>query len=174
MFVLAMEYLSRLIKANIEYPDFNFHPKCEKIGLTHLAFADDIILFARGDVQSVNIVFQSLIQFGQCSGLDLYINKSNLFAVGISDVELYNLQQVIGLPIGEFCVKYLGSQLVHGKIKVVHFNPLIEKIGVYQLLVHTYIFLCWQIGASQICYPGIRILLAAKLSHSFYHLGQNH
>lgn len=64
LFVLAMEYLSRAIKVATSNPNFNFHPKCEKIGLTHLSFADDIILFSRGDVHSVTILHNTLQQFG--------------------------------------------------------------------------------------------------------------
>lgn len=29
---------------------------CDQVGMTHLAFADDIMLFARGDPMSVNIL----------------------------------------------------------------------------------------------------------------------
>lgn len=50
LFVLAMYYLSRAIKIITANPNFNYHPKCERIGLTHLSFADDIIFFTRGDV----------------------------------------------------------------------------------------------------------------------------
>lgn len=59
LFVLAMDYLSRAIKATSSNPNFNFHPKCERIGLTHLSFPDDIILFSRGDQQSVAILFDT-------------------------------------------------------------------------------------------------------------------
>lgn len=48
LFVLAMEYLSRSIKAATDVPNFKFHPKCKQIGLTHLSFADELILFTRG------------------------------------------------------------------------------------------------------------------------------
>lgn len=48
LFVMAMDYLSRILKAYTKNPDFKDHPKCEQIGLTHLAFADTIILFSRG------------------------------------------------------------------------------------------------------------------------------
>lgn len=34
----------------------HFHPKCVRSGLVHLAFADDIPLFARGDYPSVKVL----------------------------------------------------------------------------------------------------------------------
>lgn len=42
LFAIGMEYLSRCL-AGID-GDFNYHPRCERIGLTHLMFADDLIL----------------------------------------------------------------------------------------------------------------------------------
>lgn len=64
LFVLAMEYLTWSIKAATSNPRFNFHPKCEKIRLTHLFFFMKLFFFSRGDLESVSILFHTLIQFG--------------------------------------------------------------------------------------------------------------
>lgn len=53
LFVMDMEYLARMIKISTVNLDFNFHPKCLKLLITHLAFADDLILFSRGDAELV-------------------------------------------------------------------------------------------------------------------------
>lgn len=82
LFVLAMDYLSRSLNKATANLNFNFHPKCEKIGLSHLAFSDDIIFFSRGDSTSVSIILDTLCCFGQCSGLELNLTKSQLFATG--------------------------------------------------------------------------------------------
>lgn len=47
LFVLAMEYLSRMIKISTANPNFNHHPKCSKMGITRLAFVDDLMIFTR-------------------------------------------------------------------------------------------------------------------------------
>lgn len=94
-----------------------------------MAFADDIVLFSRGDDGSVNILTRSLQQFGHASGLELNPNKSKLFAAGITDTELSLLQQITGFSIGDFPFRYLGTPLAHGKMKVVYFNHFIEKIA---------------------------------------------
>ena len=47
LLAISMEYLSRCLGELKEDHDFNFHPKCEGIKLTHLMFADDLLLFAR-------------------------------------------------------------------------------------------------------------------------------
>ncbi|XP_070012937.1 secreted RxLR effector protein 78-like [Nicotiana sylvestris] len=58
LFVLAMEYLSRSLKTLKEDKKFKYHPKCTKFNLEQLRFADDLLLFCRGEVQSVQILHQ--------------------------------------------------------------------------------------------------------------------
>ena len=50
LFVLCLEYLSRSLNQLKDGRDFNFHPRSQDLNITHLAFADDLILFSRGDV----------------------------------------------------------------------------------------------------------------------------
>ncbi|XP_060216428.1 secreted RxLR effector protein 78-like [Lycium barbarum] len=53
LFVIAMEYLSRLLN-ELEYnKQYKYHPKCAKVKPTHLSFEDDLLLFARGDKVSI-------------------------------------------------------------------------------------------------------------------------
>lgn len=32
--------------------EFKYHPRCARMGITHLSFAGDLLLFARGDLSS--------------------------------------------------------------------------------------------------------------------------
>lgn len=47
LFVLVMEYLTRMFSAMAKEPGFNFHPMCRRLRLTNLAFADDLLSFVR-------------------------------------------------------------------------------------------------------------------------------
>lgn len=49
LFVIVMEYLSRLLKKLTKNPAFKFHPKCVKTKITQLGFADDLLLLCKGD-----------------------------------------------------------------------------------------------------------------------------
>ncbi|KAL0286498.1 UNVERIFIED_CONTAM: hypothetical protein Sangu_2730000 [Sesamum angustifolium] len=55
LFIICMEYFSRLIKRKTTDSDFNFHSKCEKLKITHLLFVDDLMMFSRGDLSSVHL-----------------------------------------------------------------------------------------------------------------------
>ncbi|XP_057948369.1 uncharacterized protein LOC131144039 [Malania oleifera] len=48
LFVICLEYLSRLLKSLEGKFRFKFHPKCKELKITHLVFADDLMLFSNG------------------------------------------------------------------------------------------------------------------------------
>jgi hypothetical protein len=48
LFIYCMEYLSRMLILACMQPGFWFHPKCGIHGISHLAFADDVLLLYRG------------------------------------------------------------------------------------------------------------------------------
>ena len=84
LFVLGMEYLSRILKCTSQDDSFKFHPRCKPLQLTYLCFADDLILFARGDYTSIHIIFQGLEIFFDSSGLHANSSKSAIYLAGIS------------------------------------------------------------------------------------------
>ncbi|XP_022868525.1 uncharacterized protein LOC111388095 [Olea europaea var. sylvestris] len=100
LFVLCVEYLSRLLKAIMDDSNFNFHPKCGPQKITHLVFANDLMLFARGDVMSVKILMNCLSTFGSISRLGLNVLKSILFIVGIHGQLLENILELTNVPRG--------------------------------------------------------------------------
>ncbi|KAL0345475.1 UNVERIFIED_CONTAM: Retrovirus-related Pol polyprotein from type-2 retrotransposable element R2DM [Sesamum radiatum] len=67
-FLLCMEYFSRLIKRKTFDSDFNFHPLCEKLKITYLLFANDLMLFSCGDFPSIHILMECLQEFRDVSG----------------------------------------------------------------------------------------------------------
>jgi len=73
LFVLSMEYLSRLLAKTSLNSKFKFHPSCKKIQLTHLIFADDLILFSKAGPDSLHLMMSALQDFHDCAGL-----KTNL------------------------------------------------------------------------------------------------
>ncbi|CAI8588215.1 unnamed protein product [Vicia faba] len=66
LFVIIIEYLHRIMAKMQENMDFNHHAKCEKLKVTHLAFADDLLMFSRGGLQicsDYDESFQQLHEF---------------------------------------------------------------------------------------------------------------
>lgn len=94
-----------------------------------MVFADDLMIFTRGDKNSVSIISQTLKQFGLVSGLHCNPKKSKIFAAGITQENFLELQQLSQFSPREFPMKYLGLPLVHGKTKCSLFSPLHESIS---------------------------------------------
>lgn len=78
IFALVMEVFScLLVEASIEL-EFQFHPKYAAIGLSHLYFADDVLIFSKVDFHSV------LEEFNALSRLRINPSKSYVFCSGLS------------------------------------------------------------------------------------------
>lgn len=128
LFVICMEYLSRLLLKASRDPSFQFHPKCAKVGITHLAFADDIMLFGSGELPTVRILWDTLKEFGRCSGLEVSVPKSNIYCGGVSAENLKEIVDETGLEVGDMPFRYLGIPLAATRLKIVHFEPLLNRV----------------------------------------------
>jgi len=129
LFVLCLEYFSRSLKTVTDNSDYNFHPRCGSLRITHLAFADDLLLLARGDIPSVKIIVDCLSDFGAVSGLRVNVLKSNMYCAGIMEQDLEALQNLSMFSRGLMPFRYLGVPIAAAKLRVHHFSPLIDKIA---------------------------------------------
>ena len=100
LFFIAMEAFSRSLSKEVLHPRFDFHPKCKAINLSHLCFADDIFLFAKGNMTSVQITMDELAKFEAFSGMQVNKKKSAVFLARINDsVKATNLNMA-GFSLG--------------------------------------------------------------------------
>ncbi|XP_039039748.1 uncharacterized protein LOC120177804 [Hibiscus syriacus] len=105
-----------------------YHPKCKKIGLTHLSFADDILIFCKGNIEYVSGVINVLDQFYEMFGLKLNAAKCELYTAGITYRDLEQILQSTGFKHGSLPVRYLGVPLVTRKLTEKDCVALIDKI----------------------------------------------
>ncbi|GAA0161063.1 reverse transcriptase [Lithospermum erythrorhizon] len=128
LFLLCIEYLSRLLKVETGKDIFNFHPKCQGAQITHLAFADDLMPFSYGDIASVDILMTCLETFEGVSGLSLNPAKSSIFLAGVKDDRKRSILERVGFPEGTFPVRYLGIPLAPTSVSVKDFSPFTDAI----------------------------------------------
>ncbi|KAE8683874.1 hypothetical protein F3Y22_tig00111166pilonHSYRG00224 [Hibiscus syriacus] len=69
---------------------FNFHPKCKKVGLTHLCFADDLLVFCKGSLDFV------IAKGAQVSWKKICLMKSEV-GLGVQAVGDWNKACVVHL-----------------------------------------------------------------------------
>ncbi|XP_074296366.1 uncharacterized protein LOC141626478 [Silene latifolia] len=96
LFTLCLEYFTRILAVVTLRHDFHFHPMCRALGLCHLAFADDLLLFCRGDASSVKVLMRALHTFSIASGLTVNKSKSDIFMNGLTDTDKAYILQLSG------------------------------------------------------------------------------
>jgi hypothetical protein len=128
LFIYCMEYLSRMLILACRQPGFWFHPKCGIHGISHLAFADDVLLLYRGDYSSVNGISQQLTIFGKTAGLDINPSKSSIFFGGVSPSQKLSILHTTGFHKGCFPFTYLGVPLSPHRLLASQFSPLIHSL----------------------------------------------
>lgn len=78
LFVLAMDVLSKMLDAGVASNRFKPHPSCEELLITHLSFADDVLVFFDGSEESLRGILEILEEFKQLSGLIINKDKTEL------------------------------------------------------------------------------------------------
>lgn len=126
IFSIAMNVLSSML-AKIPL-GFKFHWKCKDLRLTHLFYADDVLLFSKGDVTSVNHLMNCIAKFSAVSGLRPSLSKSNAFFGNCSDSFVQWFDTSFGIAHGDLPVRFLGVPLISSKLSYNDCVPLLEKI----------------------------------------------
>lgn len=123
-----METFSGLLDAKIQEGQLKFHSRCKKEKISHLCFADDLLIFCKGDRCSVQVVKDCLINFEELSGLSPNPGKSSLFTCGVDNNTKDSLLGVLGFKEGSLPVRYLGVPLISSKLRKADCNALVERI----------------------------------------------
>lgn len=87
LFVLCMNVLSRKIDLAATMRKFKLHPWCHRLSLTHLCFADDLMVFVEGTKKSIEGALSVLDAFETWSGLRINLEKSTIFMAGVQAIE---------------------------------------------------------------------------------------
>jgi hypothetical protein len=129
LFVLAMEVFSRIVTDHIGiHSGFRFHPKCESLRLTHLCFADDLLVFSEASLSSIAIIKAALLEFENLSGLKVNPSKSSFFCSGVSDRVKYALLEELLMKEGHLPVRYLGVPLISSRLSFAYCKALLDRI----------------------------------------------
>lgn len=83
LFVICINVLSQMIDRAAERKQIGYHPRCQNILLTHLCFADDLMVFTDGSKRSIEGVLKVFDEFAAISGLKISLEKSTLYIAGI-------------------------------------------------------------------------------------------
>lgn len=107
---------------------FKFHKGCKGIRLTHLCFADDLLVLCDGDVRSVRVLKEALDEFSEASGLLPNPSKSTIFFGSLKESEKMEILNVMPFVVGKLPVKYLGVPLLTRSLSVKQCKSLVDKV----------------------------------------------
>lgn len=85
MFCMSMEIFSSLMEKEVERNQIALIPKCIATNLSHLVFADDLMIFTKVEEHSLVTINWLLEIFTNISGLQVNRDKSSQFFVGLSN-----------------------------------------------------------------------------------------
>lgn len=128
LFVICMQVLSKLLdKASLE-KRVGYHPYCKEIGLTHICFADDVLVFSDGKKNSIEGILAVFKQFASMYGLNISLEKSTLYLAGVKEEESVAILDQFPFEAGSLPVRYLGLPLLTKKMNTQDYAPLITRI----------------------------------------------
>ena len=122
-----MEVFSKLLKSRYDTGYIQYHPKALDLSISHLMFADDVMIFFDGGSSSLHGICETLDDFASWSGLQVNRDKSQLFHAGLDQLEA-NANDAYGFPLGTLPIRYLGLPLMSRKLRVAEYEPLLDKI----------------------------------------------
>lgn len=128
LFVIAMNVLSHMLNRAAAQSRIKLHSNCHSMKLTHLSFADDLLIFIDGSIESVQQVLQVLKEFEMRSGLAVSMQKTSFLASGLTCEEVETIQASTGMSLGHLPFRYLGVPLDSRKITLANCEPLIQQV----------------------------------------------
>lgn len=128
LFVICMEYMSRVMNILQEVPRFSFHPRCKNLKLNHLVFADDVILCCKGDFPSAYLILQAFQIFSNSSGLRINEMKSEFYSAGMDHNTIQRIREVSGFRHSRLPFRYLGVPISARRVSVGECHVLVDKM----------------------------------------------
>ncbi|XP_059650448.1 uncharacterized protein LOC132296253 [Cornus florida] len=117
LFVIVMQvFLLLLNKCTTSMP-FKHHWRCKELKLTHLIFADDLMVFSHASIPSLITIKHASDSFSSLFGLYINHSKSQCFITGVNEQMQSSIFSLLGFQEGTLPVKYLGVPLITSMLK---------------------------------------------------------
>jgi len=123
-----MDVLSKMLDKAAAARHFGYHPKCKTMGLTHLSFADDLMVLSDGKIRSIERIIKVFDEFAKWSGLRISLEKSTVYLAGLSATARNEVADRFPFSSGQLPVRYLGLPLITKRLSTTDCLPLLEQV----------------------------------------------
>ncbi|XP_059295600.1 uncharacterized protein LOC132048938 [Lycium ferocissimum] len=130
LFVISAKLISILLKNLVLDENYTgyYSPK-KGTKLTHLAFADDMILFTSGKPSDIRKALKILTVYEDVSGQLINKHKSCVAFSPKASIEVrHRVTHLTGMNKKECPIKYLGCPLFVGRMKISYFSEMVQAI----------------------------------------------
>ncbi|XP_077222163.1 uncharacterized protein LOC143856007 [Tasmannia lanceolata] len=128
LFCVCMEMLSVIIDEAASFNQIITPFSKGSLSITHLLFVDDVLLFAEASVLSAKGINDCFNRFMKCSGLEVNLNKSEVFFSEGDSRYKGAIKDTLSIPQGSLPIKYLVLPLITSRLSAADCAPLISKI----------------------------------------------
>ncbi|GJU27496.1 RNA-directed DNA polymerase, eukaryota, reverse transcriptase zinc-binding domain protein [Tanacetum coccineum] len=106
LFTLVMEVFNLIMMKNITgSSEFGYHFGCKELKLSHICFADDLLVLCKGNKESLQVIKQTLEEFNQVLGLSANLGKSIISFGSIKEEYKQELLQILSFKYGKLLVR---------------------------------------------------------------------
>lgn len=123
-----MEVLSACIKNATSNVNFKFHWGAKQLRISHLTFADDVLLFCYANEHSIAALMEGISSFSGISGLYPNKGKCSAFFCNVPTNIVNFALELTGFQKSTLPITYLGLPLISGKLNSRDCLPLVLKL----------------------------------------------
>lgn len=98
--------------------------------ISHLFFADDVLLFTKAKPAQARLVSNVLQRFCAISGLNVSLEKSRIYASkGVTAIRKEKITRLTNIQFTNRLGKYLGLKIFHGRPRKEDFEDVLERVS---------------------------------------------
>ncbi|CAN1147350.1 Putative ribonuclease H protein At1g65750 [Linum perenne] len=125
-----MERLSHIVEDAVE--SGRWKPISLSAGgplLSHLFYADDLVLFASADEGQAKVIADCLQHFSQASGLAVSREKSAIFcSKNTARPVAGHIATILGMPLTQNLGTYLGVPMLHSRVLISSYQYILDRM----------------------------------------------
>lgn len=98
-------------------------------GVSHIQYADDMVIMTNGSDTSIRNLKLILYCFEWLSGLKINFHKSEVYVFGVPQSEKYRMANMLNCVLGDLPLKYLGILVSDRHLSIEAFSPILQKMS---------------------------------------------